>query len=131
MNKTLFNPRDFLSLAVDLLDNINEGKIRTILNRCYYACFLAVKKEMGKQKSTEFLHHKDAWQKVNKKKGLGAIFAELYGNREVADYSLQKQEKVSTWNGVKHTVKINKNYAEKTIKIAKTFFKILKKVKIR
>lgn len=124
MNDTLLNPQDLLSFSEKLLEDASKVKVRTILSRCYYSCFLAIKKGMGKLKSTQVLLHKHAWKKVNRNnKALGSLLDELFHYRIVADYSLQKQEVVELRSGVKRTVKINEAYAKKSIKIAKKFFK--------
>lgn len=123
MSPNLFEPDTLISLAEGLLEEgIAEPKIRTVMNRCYWACFLTVRKKYGKIRSDQWLKHKKAWQKVNgRNKYLGSILDTLYGFRKVSDYSLKEKEETKLRSGAKMKVRINEERAEEAIKLAKQF----------
>jgi thioredoxin-related protein len=71
---TQFDPHDFFDLANDLESN-SESANRTILNRCYYSCYLRIKDECTTKKGIDdHLSHDIAFYKVNmKNKKLGGL----------------------------------------------------------
>jgi hypothetical protein len=85
-----FVPKDFLDLANDLKKCETESANRTILNRCYYSCFLRLKKiHAKKEKGDISFSHDFAFIKINRKhKKLALRLNKLYAARLVADYSL-------------------------------------------
>ncbi|MDP3014706.1 MAG: hypothetical protein Q8M92_10710 [Candidatus Subteraquimicrobiales bacterium] len=42
-----FDPEELLDVAKELSSFSEESKIRTVLNRCYYSCYLSIKEKKG------------------------------------------------------------------------------------
>ena len=64
----IFNPEDLIKVAKALINNPSESEIRTILNRCYYACYLTVKKFEGKMDATDTINHNEVYNNLQNHK---------------------------------------------------------------
>lgn len=96
----LFNPEELLTLSEILYSqDVDRCKIRTIFNRAYYCCFLKMKEKCGKTKADDRVEHYKIWEKISSKDNkLSSKLAELWIHRRFADYSLEKEEKISDRN---------------------------------
>lgn len=91
-----FNPIDFFDLAKKLDSCNTESANRTILNRCYYSCYLRIKDEFygnNRKSLADYIPHDSAFYMINRKdKKLGGYINRLYVARLVSDYSLNSDE---------------------------------------
>lgn len=127
-----FNPNDFFELAKELKSHKTESANRTVLNRCYYSCYLRIKDECyTKEKSIDdHISHDKAFYRVNRKnKKVGGYINRLYSSRLVADYSLNSVEHFELYRN-KHQepwglYKIDVNSVNESIKTAQKFHDLM------
>ena len=125
-----FNPEKLLDVTSILMGSSpSEPEIRTILNRCYYACYLSVKKKHNKIDATDKISHLGVYEHLQKHNvsELKTLFRMLNRCRVAADYGLQSYQ-----DGIISTSIPCKQFpvdlelpqtGQKAIKIAKRFFK--------
>ena len=99
MTARLSLPDDFLSLAkkmVSLEKNLDgEALIRTIMNRCYYAVYLALRQKLGLPPDT---NHRTVYEEIKKRNVKLATYLDfLWACRRGADYYLQNPVKIRGW----------------------------------
>lgn len=93
---SFFNPEELLNVARGLINNHSEPKIRTICNRCYYSCYLTIKKSKNKVDATDKLSHEIAYKHLqslsNNKGALKNYYYNLNRFRVAADYGLHSYQ---------------------------------------
>jgi uncharacterized protein (UPF0332 family) len=94
-----FNPINFLALAEALADaDADETKLRTAINRAYYAVFLLARARTGATEVEEGTH--SAVRRLLTQRGYREVaqrLAKLYDYRVEADYDLSPATSEQNW----------------------------------
>jgi ribosomal protein S20 len=130
-----FDPEDLVNVAKDLLNDNSESKIRTILNRCYYSCYLMIKKFENKIDATDKIPHTEVYRKLQNhiKSALKTYYYALNRYRVAADYGLESYQSgiISTGiqvPGSEFDVDLkSKQTGERAIRIADNFIYLFNK----
>lgn len=126
MKLDYFNPEELIDVAEELIKNPSEPNIRTVLNRCYYSCYLTIKKDKNKIDTLPTYPHSQAHKAaLAKGSGLNSLYTHLRIRRIAADYGLSAYQtgKIAEFNDNNHTVNIDEKTGNKAIRKAKKFIK--------
>lgn len=96
---SFFNPENFLDIARILKDNIEmeeQGKIRTVIGRAYYAAFLTTREYLNKYKGISFHKERQHQEVIDALDDLDKFdlknwLESLRDNRVIADYYLDME----------------------------------------
>jgi hypothetical protein len=120
----LFDPMELLDVAEELINNPTEPKVRTVMNRCYYSCYLMVKKSKSQYRRPGYeLSHKYVRTKLLNNTAQ-SFYMNLLRCRLAADYELDHTPTVSVPKGSPpSTIPFTKKKGKRAIRDAKEFLK--------
>lgn len=123
-----FDPKELLDVADELVENPTESNIRTVLNRCYYSCYLSIKASRKLLEPSDKLRHINAYHMTSRHGNKAqSYYMSLYRYRIAADYGLTPYPDVGFAEaGIKPSpVKIDQKNARKAISKANKFLELL------
>lgn len=131
-----FDPEELLDVADDLIVDPKESKIRTVMNRSYYSCFLTVKKSKKHFEAEDDFTHTDAYKAVlgikePYRSAAKSLYTSLQVFRAAADYGLStyQQGKILKGSDKIFTVNLDEKNGKKAIKKAREFLDQFSKTK--